>query len=347
MVVVTELPADGRQEWDDFIRRMPGGLPMHLSGWQKVLQKTYGYRTAFLVGREANDIVGVLPLFLVRSRLLGNTLTSMPGAMCAADDEAGTALINHALSLAGQWGAVRLRLHDARREWPGNLRSSVLHEHWLRDLSMGADALWNELDPNLRRQVRKARKNEVRVEIDRTGDLLEPFYTVFCRFTREAGTPVFGRDFLQNVAAEFAGSFNIVVVWHKDTPIGGYFQLEMGHTVYGVWGATLRDYLNLRPVHLAMWELMADLAGRGFTCLDMGRSPANSNASQFKGQWGGVRAPVFQQVQQLNHRYKADAVANGVDQDESFRLFMRVWPRLPLSVTQYIGPHLRRHLPFA
>jgi CelD/BcsL family acetyltransferase involved in cellulose biosynthesis len=177
--------------------------------------------------------------------------------------------------------------------------------------------------------------------------LLEPFYTVFCRFTREAGTPVFGRSFLQNVVTEFAGSFNIVVVWLEDTPVGGYFQLELGDTAYGIWGAALRDYLNLRPVHLAMWEIMANLTEHGFACLDMGRSPANSNASQFKGQWGGMRAPVYQQVQRLNDRYREDAVANGVDQDESFRLFMRVWPKLPLSVTQYIGPHLRRHLPFA
>ncbi len=337
----------GKEEWDDFVRRMPDGLPMHLSAWRDVMQQTYGYRTAYLIAREAGDIVGVLPLFLVRSRLLGDTLTSMPGALCAADAAVATVLIGHALDIAGQWGAARFRLHDARREWPGDLQSSVLHEHWLRDLSMGADALWNELDPNLRRQVRKARKNGLRVEIDRTGNLLEPFYDVFCRFTREAGTPVFGRTFLQNVIVGFAGSFNFVVVWHEETPIGGYFQLEMGDTVFGVWGAALRDYLNLRPVHLAMWELMSDLIDRGFRCLDMGRSPANSNASQFKGQWGGVKAPVFQQVQRLTRHRDSDAVAGGVEQNASFQLFMRVWPKLPLSMTQSIGPRLRRHLPFA
>lgn len=292
------------------------------------------------------SISGVLPLFVVRSPLVGRSVMTPPGGMCASDEESARALIDRGLAVARQVKADRFVFQDTRQAWLGDFETACEHENWIVDVRMGEDALWQELDRNIRRQVRMAKRNDLTATIDRTGDLLDAYYAVFSQFAHEAGTPVFGRAFLENIMEEFPNGFNIVVVFLGEKPVGGYFQLAMGNTVYGAWGATLHEYLDLRPVYLAYWEILSDTIQQGYEFLDMGRSPADSNASKYKGQWSGSSVPVYQQVASLRSG-EAAAMATRAQTDGKFQLIRQIWPKLPAGMAQYLGPKLRRHVPFA
>jgi FemAB-related protein (PEP-CTERM system-associated) len=344
--VISELTDDKRQAWDNYVKTAADGLPQHLSGWRDILFKTNGYETRYLMAQENEQVVGVLPLFLVRSVLVGNTATTMPGGLCADSDEIALELIERGREIARQAKAKCLRLHDTRQAWPAGLSTSSGHVHWIVDVRMGAEALWDQLHTNVRRQVRLAGRNDLTVEIDRTGECLGSFYDVFSRFTHQVGTPVFGRAFLENVIATFPGGFNIAIVSKARQPIGAFFQLQMGHTVYGVWGAALRDYLKLRPAYLVYWEILKEAASNGYYYLDMGRSPSDSNASKFKGQWGGVTKPVYQQIADFDNPQPVDEKANGMQADNKVQFVTWLWPKLPSPVAQFLGPKLRRHIPF-
>ena len=215
------------------------------------------------------------------------------------------------------------------------------------DLRQGVDALWGQLSSNTRRQVRLARRNDLTVEIDRTGKCLEVFYQVFSRFTHQVGTPVFGRNFLEQVIETFPDGFNIAVVNKAQQPIAAFFQLQLGLTMYGVWGAALREYLALRPAYLVYWQILEDAALHGYHFLDMGRSPAGSNVAKFKGQWGGVSQPVYQQVANLDKTRPAEDLVNQIQSESKFQMVTWLWPKLPSPVVQFLGPRLRRHVPFA
>ena len=110
-----------------------------------------------------------------------------------------------------------------------------------------------------------------------------------------------------------------------------------------MWGAALRRYLPLRPVYLAYWEILRYASTAGYKNLDMGRSPAGSNAAKFKGQWGGTSRPIFQQVTNFGRKRGAD------EQNGRFaqQWMSQLWPHLPYSAVQWLGPKLRRHMPFA
>lgn len=337
----------GSAAWDDFVRRAPGGLPSHLSGWRKVMQDTYGYQTHYLMAQDGDEILGVFPLFIVPSRLTGKRMMTMPGGLCAVNDEAATGLLNRSLQVAADEGLTNVVVQDSREVWSQEWQAQSDHVFWLLPLPDTAETLWSQLDGNIRRQVRKARSNNLRAEVDRSGTLLPSFYEMFSRFTHQVGTPVFGYQFLENVVRTFPDSFNIALVWHEETPVAGYFQLEMGNTMYGMWGAALPESLKLRAAYLALWEIMSDAINNGFSYLDMGRSPAGSNASKFKGQWGGESAPVYQLTMRENGRRGEDTVTNQVQSDQRFQLFIQLWPKLPLSLTRRLGPKLRWHIPFA
>ncbi len=354
---IRELAAAEWPLWDAYVRAAAGGLPQHLAGWQSVLALTYGYRTHFLAAWAGEPgesgsarIVGALPLFAVDSPLLGRTLTTLPGGLCADDATVAAGLIGRAQELACTTHAKRLVLHDTRQVWDGPWQTTCDHESWLADVQGGADAVWQRIDRNIRRQVRMAERNGLSAVMDRSGERLDDFYCVLSRFTHQAGTPVFGRKFLQNVVESFPGGFNLAMVYLAGKPIGGYFQLEMGDTVYGAWGATLHEYLELRPVYLAYWTILADAAAHGFRYLDMGRSPAGSSASKYKGQWATQMTPIYQQTwtpRPSGSRMESVSVARQAQSDARFQMVRRVWPKLPYAVAQRLGPLLRRHVPFA
>jgi FemAB-related protein (PEP-CTERM system-associated) len=346
-IVVDALTADTCSEWDAYVRSARNGLPLHLSGWRQVMHKTYGYETRYLMARSGQRIVGVLPLFLLPSRLTGKRGMTMPGGLCADNEAAAVSLLETGLQIAVADGVDRLLVQDSRQNWPDNWQAESQHVYWLVNLGASEEELWRGLDGNIRRQVRKAKRNNLEIEIGRDEMLLEPFYNMFSQFTHQAGTPVFSRAFLQNVVDTFPGGYNITLVRHEDQPIAGYFQVEMGPTVYGMWGAALPATRKLRPAYLALWEIMRDAVNNGFTYLDMGRSPAEANASKFKGQWGGKSSPVYQTIIMSNENEHSKSMTSQVQSDERFQLFMQIWPRLPLSLTRYLGPKLRWHVPFA
>ena len=347
MITISELTDQDSLAWDAYVRAAEHGLPQHLSGWSVVLQDTHGYETPFLMAREGERVVGVLPLFLLRSLLTGGTAMTMPGGLCADSDEVAAGLIARGKEITQQAKAKRLILQDTRQVWPGDLQTTTHHEHWVVDVRADPEELWQGLHGNIRRQVRIARRNELTVEIDRTGVSLNAFYDVFSRYTHQIGTPVFGLNFLDHIIETFPEGFNIAVVRSQGQPIGGYFQLQMGKTIYGMWGATLREYFKQRPVYLAYWEILSDASANGYHYVDMGRSPTGSNASKYKGQWGGTSRPIYQQISSIGGSRPARSITNQIQSDSKMKLAMQIWPKLPLPVVQYLGPKLRRHVPFA
>ena len=346
---VTQLTPQEQPAWDAFVQHSPHGLPHHLSGWRTVMEASYGYRTHFLLARnedEVGAISGVMPLLLVPSLLTGRAWMTLPGGLCADSEAAASALLQRAQEIARSGQAKRLLLQDSRHAWPGDLHTVSNHVAWLVDVHGTQEELERRLHRNVRRQIRMARNNGLTVTVDRSGHTLDDFYHVMSHFTHQAGTPVFGRHFVQNVVDNLPGQFSIVTVYSDAAPIGSYFQLELGDTVYGLWGATLHEYLELRPVYLAYWTILADAVQRGFTQVDMGRSPVDSNAAKFKRQWGGESVPIYQQSMAFDGTVAA-GITERTQNDGKLQSFMQLWPKIPFPVAQFLGPKLRRHVPFA
>jgi FemAB-related protein (PEP-CTERM system-associated) len=346
-MIIIELNDKDRPAWDAYVRKAELGLPQHLSGWCDVLKRTYGYETSYLMAQEGGQVVGVLPLFIVRSILVGTSATTMPGGLCADSPEVATALIARGKEIAEEAGASRLAIQDSRKEWPGGLNTASQHVNWVVEVNGDTDALWKGLHKNVRRQVRMARKNGLTAEVDRVGDRVDDFYEVLSRFTHQIGTPLFGKAFVENIVELFPGGFTIAMVYSGEKPVGAYFSLLMGDRSWGTWGGTLHEYLEQRAVYLAYWEVLRDASENGYCLVDMGRSEVESGRSKFKSQWGGLSAPIYQQVAAVEGQQTDESIVERVKSDSKFQLMMRLWPKLPLPVARFLGPRLRRHVPFA
>ncbi len=318
-----------------------------MSGWRDVMSAVYGYKTRFLLAKEQNDIVGVMPLFFIRSLLVGHSATTMPGGLCANDQQVAQALLNEAQAIAERERVKRFVIQDTRHAYPGMAQTANNHAHYVIDLHQGVDIVWNNLRSNTRRHIRLAHKNGLTIEIGHNEHLLDDFYHVLCQFTHQAGTPVFGRRFLESVVKTFPDGFNIAVIYKEKQPVGAYFQLILGNTVYGTWGATLWPYLKDSAVYLAYWSIIEHTANHGYDYLDLGRSPKESGPAKFKAKWRGDEYPIYQQVTSFGSNSTNGSMSERVESDSKMRYFMQLWPKLPFPLVKYLGPKLRRHVPFA
>ena len=341
---VLELHDEDKPAWDDYVWHSSQALPYHLVGWKEVMERTYGYPSHYLMAKEGSRIEGVMPLFEIRSRIVGDALTTLPGGLCAESEEAAVALIEQAKALTVNVNAKYLVIRDSRREWDAGLVSISQHCTMIRGLPPQTDALWKSLDKRLRRHIRIARKSDLEVSIGGK-EYLDDFYTVLCVFLRDVGTPVFSRAFLHSVAEKFGDRLLIVCVRWKGRLIGAYSAFLFRDTIFGAWGGSLHKYLDRRPNHMLYWQYMQYGCEHGIKYIDLGRSPLGSGQYTFKKGWGARPQPLYQQYF-LNGVERIPDVSTRMEEEHKYRLFTWLWRKLPVPVTRWVGPRLRRHVPF-
>lgn len=344
MIEVLELEDQDREAWDDYVTHSADATVFHLAGWRDVMRTSFGLRSHFLLARADGEIRGVLPLLHVRSRLAGHFLTSMPGALCAGDDETAGALVQRAEELVHSHGADYLILRDSHTRWdlPG-LTTDESQCTLVVPLDGDSKEAWGNVNRHARRQTNKAKKAGLRVI--RGFGALDDFYPAFSRAMRDLGTPTLGRRFFAVSAALFPRNLQLLTVSHQDDIYGGGIIAPFRDTVYCTWSGMLREHYDLYPNHLLFWEVLQYGIENGYHQVDLGRSEWDSGSFHFKRHWGAEAQPLYQQTY-LNGRGRPPRVGNSLEEDAKYRYFVQIWRRLPLAVTEFIGPLLRRRMPF-
>jgi FemAB-related protein (PEP-CTERM system-associated) len=341
---IIELQDKDREVWDEFVEAAEHSSVFHLSGWKKVMEETYGLRTHFLCAKEGDCVVGVLPLLQVRSRLSGYFFTSLPGGICALDESAAQALLDHTVKMVKNGKARYLILRDSYRKWDlPELVTSEDHCTFMIKISCDANQMWKRIDRRVRQHTRHAIESDLQVVIG--PDYLEKFYGTYSLFMREMGTPTLGPQFFQNIWKEFPRNFANIMVFRGQQVLGGIIAAFFKDTIYNIWWGMLPEFYKLRSCHILYWELLKHGCENGYQWMDLGRSEVNSGTYTFKTRWPVESRPLFMQFF-LNGINRPPAVGNQRAKELQYRLFVTIWKRLPAPLVEAIGPQLRKWMPF-
>jgi CelD/BcsL family acetyltransferase involved in cellulose biosynthesis len=169
--------------------------------------------------------------------------------------------------------------------------------------------------------------------------LLPAFYDVFAANMRDLGSPVHGRPCLQAVLEAFKPRARRLLARRAGRPVGGLLALVHGDTLYVPWASSLRSEAAHCPNMLLYWEALRGACQDGHRRFDFGRSTRDSGTYRFKRQWGAEEVPLYWYTLPLRGRAAPPAGA-----DERLALAGRLWRRLPLGLTRWLGPRLRRLL---
>ena len=199
-IVVNLLKGEDAPRWDDFVRRCPQATFFHLSAWRDLMEEVFDHRTFYLYAERAGDIVGVLPLAEVRSRLFGHALVSLPfcvyGGIAAAEDagpETLHALESKAETLAQALGVQHLEyrnLQPRHEDWP----RQELYVTFRKEILPEVEANLLAIPRKQRAMVRKGIKNALVSEVD---DTVDRFFALYADNVLRHGTPALPKRFFE------------------------------------------------------------------------------------------------------------------------------------------------------
>lgn len=337
------LLEDGASEqWDGFVRERDGASIYHLAAWRPLIRTVFGHETMYLYAEHNRQVTGVLPLVRLRSRMFGDYLISMPyfnyGGALATDVAVASTLMHAAADLGRERGCSHVEFRDTEPHhgWP--VRTDKIGME-LR-LPSNIDALWETLGAKLRSQVKRPQK--AGAEGASGGrELLPEFYAVFARNMRDLGTPVYSFGFFDAILRAFPTQAHITVVRYRGEAVAAGFTLGFRGRLEIPWASANRDYNALSVNMLLYAEVLKRAIADGYTVFDFGRSSIDSGTYRFKKQWGATE-------RQLYWHYAlppGHEVPQLTPNNPKYRLAIAVWQRLPLFVTNRLGPFIVKNLP--
>jgi len=332
-------PSD-REAWEQFINARGDETGYHSWDWQRVFANAFGHRSIYLIARSGDRVTGALPLVEIKSRLFGHTLTSLPflnygGVVAESADVAG------ALSAAAR-DAARARGCDyvELRHVAAQFHELPCKRHKVAMRLALRSNLWEGLDRKVRNQIRKAEKSGLTVERGRDS-LVGDFYRVFSRNMRDLGTPVYSRRLFEEVLRTFPSRSQLHVVRLNGEPIAAGFSYRTAAMVQLPWASSIREFNPLCPNVLLYWDAIQFACESRASVFDMGRSTPNEGTFRFKSQWGAEAVPLHWEYQLLT----PGALPNVSPANPKFQLAIALWQRLPLAVTNSVGPMIVRAIP--
>ena len=329
--------------WTSYVQQRQT-LPSRDPGWMAVLGNGLKHEPYCVAASRGDRLVGLLPLCYVRSRLFGRFLVSLPylntGGVLADDEDIARAIIDRAVDLADLLKVRYLELrHEKPIEHPALTQTLTSKVHMRLPLPNTSEQLWADFDPKVRNQIRKGEKSGLAVYWG-GAELLDEFYVVFAQNIRDLGTPVFARRLFKSVLQQFPNKAELCVVRCQERPLAAGL-LVHGPGVSEVPSASsLRRHNSSNANMLMYWHLLQRAISRGQCVLDFGRSSPDSNTFRFKKQWGAKPEPAAWQ-----YYVREGSVSDMRIESGKYDRLVRLWRRLPVPVTRWIGPAIVRGIP--
>lgn len=330
----------GVERWDAFVLSCPAATFFHRPAWQNVIGQVFGHATYYLFAERSGQIVGVLPLAEVRSRLFGHALTSLPFASVAGiasnDAEAAAALQQEADSLARRLGVEHLELRNETRQqpWP----TLDLYVDFRMPIPAVLDDRMLAIPQKRRNMVRKAIKLGLRAVPD---DTVDRFFPVFARNARDHGTPTLPKRFFEALKSRFGDDCRILSIDNAQGQcISSILCFFHRGDVLAYYAGETPEARGTAANDFKYWEVMKWAQAAGCTRFDIGRSKQGTGSFEFKRLWGFEARPLHYQYLLL----KRDQVPQNNPTNPKYRLMILAWQRLPMPLANWMGPLIVRSL---
>lgn len=329
------------EAWDEYVRAHQEGTFFHLSGWQTVIQDSFGHACYFLYAESEQGISGVLPLVEVKSALFGHALVSTPfcvyGGAIADTDEVKRLLEREAIALSEKLNVDYLELRYLDEQDNGMLLKQA-HATFSCELADDDEQILAKVKKKQRAVIRHSIKNELSVSYSNGFD---DFYQLLSESYRNLGTPIFSKKYFSNLVKVFDKDLDIAVIKDKDgkssTAVMNFY---FNDTVLPYYGGGNGDSRFIKSADFMYYQVMCNARSKGFTRFDFGRSKNDSGPYKYKKNWGMEPRPLHYYY----HLVKADDLPNLSPNNPKYRMFINMWQKLPLRVSQFVGPFLSKYL---
>ena len=330
--------------WDAYVKAHPDGTVFHLSQWQRFIGASFNHQPLHLACESpGGGIAGVLPLFLVRSRIFGRMLVSTPqaayGGILADSQPVAAALLAKAQAIAREENVEFLEIRNFSRAMEDpSLLTKDLYVTFRQDLSEDPEKNFLSIPRKTRAECREGIKNGLEFKVNEIG--VDGFYQVYSRSVRDLGTPVFSRSLFANGMREFGDQCKLFSVHCQGKLAAAVWTLFYKDEVVPYYGGSIRDYNRLAVNNFMYWMLIKYGCEHGYRVYDFGRSKKGTGSFDFKKRWGMVMSDLPYQYYMVRRQSLPDTSPL----NPKFSIGIRLWQKLPMPVANTVGPFIAKHL---
>jgi FemAB-related protein (PEP-CTERM system-associated) len=303
----------------------------HSLKYRDSIVNTFNFEPIYLVAKTRSSIKGVLPLFICNNKLISLPF-STEGGIIAENDDAREHLISEALRIVKERKLDYFELRE-KEDYVSGLEDKDYYYHLVMEME-NEESVWKAFDKKLRNAIRKAEK--LKLTTDSGLKYLDDFYRIYQENMRDLGSPVDDKKFFEELVRNFEDNIDIIVTKKDEEVISALFLIKYGDTVKSEWASSYRKYFGMNSAQLTYWEAIKKYCN-DYDYFDFGRSVEDEGTWKFKRKFNAKPKQLFYKFF-LNN---CD-MPNTLKTSTKRKVFSFIWKKLPLFVTNHIGPILRR-----
>ncbi len=331
-------------QWDKYVKTHQQASFFHLSGWQTVIEKSFNHPCYFLYAEKDGSICGVLPLVEVKSSLFGHALISTPfcvyGGAIADTVEIVRQLEQEACQIAERLQVDHLELRYKEAQ-DSSLLLKQAHSTFGVEIVEGSDNILASIKKKQRAVIRHSLKNELNSSISSNKHDFNDFYQLLSTSYRNLGTPIFTKRYFENLMTVFADDSDVAVIRDKNNqPSSAVLNFYFNEQVLPYYGGGNDNARGLKSADFMYYQVMCHAQEKGKKWFDFGRSKNDSGPYKYKKNWGMEPKSLYYYY----YLVKAEELPNLSPNNPKFKFFIAMWQKLPLKLSQFIGPFLSKYL---
>lgn len=345
---IEKLTKEKEKDWNSFVATSPKATFFHKLEWREIIKKNYNLQDQYLICLKNNNeqIQGILPLFKTRD-LLTTVSISLPfcdyGGILAENEQAFETFKNYlektspsrqGFAEAGQ----KIELRQKEKIDIFNIPANQKNVTSIIELNKNADNIWGKINKKARNQTKKSLK--FGFTFNHGHKYLNDFYRLYALSMKNHGTPVHSKTFYKNTLEAFEENADIFVAKDQEKIIAAMLIFKFKNTICNNKTACDPSYKKYSINNFLYWQAINWSCENGFAYFDMGRSQSGSPVLHFKEQWSPITTPLY--YYKINHSISPSQIKNSRGRLDSIA---KIWRLLPLPITKFFGPYLRKFLP--
>jgi len=332
------------EKWDDLVLSTQDYSFFHSSAWAKVLFDSYQYQPRYFSLIENNELLALVPMMEVKSRLTGLRGVSLPFSDYCSPivrdkiqfDDVFRSIVEYGKKT--KWKTLEFRVgnHFDAEITP----SSFFYGHTL-ELCENTEKIFASLRSNTKRNIKKAIREGVTVKFSNSINATKEYYRLHSATRKKHGLPPqpfqFFKKIYNHVIAKDQGV--VVLGYEHEKCIAGAIFFHFGSKAVYKFGASDMKYQQLRANNLIMWEAIKWYAEHGYDNFCFGKTePENDGLRQFKQGWGTTE----QVIKYFKYDLTNDMFIKTKEKLSGFH--NKIFGKMPMSLLKLSGRLMYRHL---
>ncbi|MCE5328570.1 MAG: FemAB family PEP-CTERM system-associated protein [Planctomycetaceae bacterium] len=342
---VRDCGVEDSSAWEAYVRSHQGGTLFHLPQWSRAVVRAYGHRPYHLAAWDGPRIVGLLPMFLVKSLFVGRVLISIPyatyGGILADSQPISQALLEAAQELHRRLSTRYIELRH--RDSSGlDLPVTDRYDTFRKELASTSEGIMAQLPQKARTAARKGFKllGEDCVSIGPNN--LDTVYDIYSRRLRQLGSPSYRRAFFHALQEEFGDDCACVLVRGQGEVLAGLMGFFFRDEFTSYFAGNVPHAFTACATGAMYLRTMQYVVDRGGRIFDLNRSRRdNSGPYQWKRHQGFEPEPLHYQT----YNAGGGELPNLTPSNRKFLLASRAWRRMPLWFTRAVGGRVTKWIP--